>query len=271
MRIAIPDKVNKRIAEFSGRAWILPQLVDWLENHDDRHYLVTGEPGTGKSMLVAWLAGHGPAPSDPARRQELERVRQQVGAVHFCEFNTGSASAAALAANLAQQLANHIPDFQKALLETLSERVVFAPQQEVGQVTDHSQAIAMQIQRLDLSGLEEQVSFDRALRFPLIRLYQQGYHERLLLVVDAMDESYTYTRGLGLVQILSGLTDVPTEVRWLLTTRPDPRVLKTYRRALKLDLVKDCPAGQAEIRTYVTARLAGSPLTAAHRGHREKC
>jgi hypothetical protein len=263
MLIDIPDKVNKRIAEFSGRAWILPQLVDWFENRYERHFLITGEPGTGKSMLVAWLAGHGPVPQDPAQRQDMERLRQQVGGAHFCEFNTGSTSAAALAANLAQQLANCIPAFQKALLETLSERVVFAPHQEIGEVTDHSQAIGMQIDRLDLSGLDEQFSFDRALRFPLIKLYQQGYQKRLMLMVDALDEAYASTRGLGLVQILSGLTDLPPQVRWLLTTRPDPRILKTYRRTPKLDLVKDCPAGEAEIQTYVKGRLAGSRLTAA--------
>jgi hypothetical protein len=261
MEIAIPEKVNKRIAEFTGRAWVLPRLLDWLENGYDRHFLITGEPGTGKSMLAAWLAGHGPMPENSEQSKELKQLRQRVGAAHFCVFNTGAASAAALAANLAQQLANHIPEFQQVLLETLSERVVFAPHQEIGQVTDHSQVVALQIERLDLSGLDEQFSFDRALRFPLIKLYQKGFSMPLLLVVDALDEAYAYTRGIGLVQILSGLTDLPPQVRWLLTTRPDPRILKTYRRMPRLDLVKDCPPGQAEIQAYVTARLAGSRLS----------
>jgi hypothetical protein len=86
----LPTKIEHYIGEFAGRAWLLPQILDWYENSSERFLLLTGDPGAGKSMVAAWLAGSGPLPEDPPPgsalpgsllfdgllpRQQLERLR----------------------------------------------------------------------------------------------------------------------------------------------------------------------------------------------------
>jgi hypothetical protein len=44
---------------------LLPKILTWLEQSDERLFLLMGDPGTGKSMRAARLAGHGLAPADP--------------------------------------------------------------------------------------------------------------------------------------------------------------------------------------------------------------
>jgi hypothetical protein len=249
----IPQRLAEVIQSFTGRSWILPRLADWLEKDHPRHFLITGGPGTGKSMLTAWLAGHGPLPAAAEASQQLEKLRASVKGVHYCRFNTGQVTAAALASNLAKQLGNRIPDFNQILLESLSEYIVYAPRQEVGRA-ENSPVIGNYIERLDLGELETQETFSRALGRPLKKLYQGNYKEKILLLVDALDEAYGAS---GLVQLLAGLTDLPVQVRLLITTRGDPRLLKEYAHADRLDLVQDCPPGEADIRDYTAAYLTG--------------
>ena len=89
LRIQIPDHVSHEIEGFTGRTWLLAPLLTWVEQSSERSFVVTGEPGSGKSMLSAWLAGSGPAPADPVARRQLDDLRAQVaihpGRVNFPE------------------------------------------------------------------------------------------------------------------------------------------------------------------------------------------
>ena len=67
-----PVAIAANIKYFTGRKWLLPRLLSWLEQSSDRVFLLTGGPGTGKSMVMAWLAGAGPIPTDPTAQSQLE-------------------------------------------------------------------------------------------------------------------------------------------------------------------------------------------------------
>ncbi len=55
MEFQLPDQIEKCISQFTGRTWLLPHLIEWLEQTDERMFLLAGKPGTGKSMITAWL------------------------------------------------------------------------------------------------------------------------------------------------------------------------------------------------------------------------
>jgi energy-coupling factor transporter ATP-binding protein EcfA2 len=78
----MPKPVAANIENFAGRTWVLPRVLDWIEHGIERTLLVTGEPGTGKSSLAAWLAGAGRTPAAADARHQLERIRSHVKAVH---------------------------------------------------------------------------------------------------------------------------------------------------------------------------------------------
>ena len=59
----LPKTIADNIKYFTGRTWLLPTLLKWFEQSDERLFILTGGPGTGKSMIMAWLAGAGPMPT----------------------------------------------------------------------------------------------------------------------------------------------------------------------------------------------------------------
>src|SRR5215203_2298907 len=133
----LPERVRDNLHHFTGRAWLLPRVLDWLQNTGDRLFLLAGNPGTGKSMIAAWLAGAGPLPHDsgaPDDRARLEQVRKLVAAVHFCQAASGTTAPKALAENMAEQLTDKITPFADALVEALAGRAtVINIEQKVGQ------------------------------------------------------------------------------------------------------------------------------------------
>jgi hypothetical protein len=68
----LPKPIAANIEHFTGRTWLLPTLLKWLEQPDGRMFILTGGPGTGKSMIMAWLGGGGPTPKGTEARQQLE-------------------------------------------------------------------------------------------------------------------------------------------------------------------------------------------------------
>ena len=252
----LPTTIAANIDRFTGRTWLLPPLLDWLAAGDPRIFLLTGGPGTGKSMIMAWLAGHGPVPADPLAAEKLARVRGQVQAAHFCMAASRSNSPQAFAESIANQLTANVPGFGDALAATLAERVQINVTQQIGTVQAGASVTGVAIGRLDLGTLGDELSFDRAFTQPVKKLYEDGYDKPLLILVDALDEALTYTGATNLVQLLAKLADLPPQVRILATTRPDPRVTKYFRDAKLFDLIADAPPDVDDVRVYALGRLA---------------
>ena len=127
MSINLPPTIARNIDQFTGRAWLLPRVLEWYERNDERILLITGGPGTGKSMIMAWLAGRGPWPENATERQQLEQLRAQVKASYFCVADSGSTALRALAQSLAEQLTRNVPGFADALTASLADLVTIAP------------------------------------------------------------------------------------------------------------------------------------------------
>lgn len=251
----LPKRIADNIKHFTGRAWLLPPLLKWIEQSNDRLFILTGEPGSGKSMVSAWLAGNGPIPNNPEAKAHLEKLHTYVQATHFCIAASGSTAPKACAENLANQLTHRVTGFAEALAASLPEHV-----QIVGEV--HAREISgvatgLYIGHLDLGTLTEEASFDQVLRYPLINLYKGGYAEPIILLIDALDEALTRTghSEINLVQLLAKLDDLSEQVRVLVTTRPDPRVLKYFRKARIFDLINDMPESVDDVRSYINERL----------------
>src|SRR5262249_38247436 len=99
-----PNRFAGNMDRFTGRVWLLPKLLDWWDNTKERIFLLTGAPGTGKSMFVAWLAGFGPRPQDPLSSEQLSRLRALVKAAHFCQAASGEITPKVFTENIANQL-----------------------------------------------------------------------------------------------------------------------------------------------------------------------
>lgn len=257
MQPELPLTAAANIEHFTGRRWLLRPLLSWLEQPDGRLFILTGKPGTGKSMIAAWLAGAGPVPANLEERSQLERIRSQVKATHFCIAASGLNAPQAFAENMSEQLTRTVDGFGDALRTTLSDRVQIVVDQQADTVQPGGSVTGVYIGRLDLGALSDEVSFDRTLREPLKKLYEGGYEEPMLLVVDALDEALTYTGPINIVRLLAKLADLPEQIRILVTTRDDPRVLRNFRDVQPFDLILDAPAPVDDVHLYTYERLGG--------------
>ncbi len=96
-----PARIVQNIKAFTGRTWLLEKILNWYDQSDERLILITGKPGTGKSMISAWLAGYGPLPTASEDQARLERLRKLVKATHFCQANNLDNSPKGMADNVA--------------------------------------------------------------------------------------------------------------------------------------------------------------------------
>jgi hypothetical protein len=253
----LPPKIQKNIAYFSGRSWLLTRVSDWFYNTQERMLILTGEPGTGKSMVAAWLAGSGPPPSDAGLEQLYTGLRDHIQAVHFFQFNARNTSPHALARNLADQLLDNLVGFSEALALSLDERVEIKARMQVGEMGASATATNLYIDKLEIDDLSDEISFDRLFHDPLQCWYKdQAAGPLVILLLDALDEAFLYNDGATL-SLLASLDDLPDELRILATSRPDSRALASFAHVRMIDLVADAPDVGADIRGYVEDRLKG--------------
>ncbi len=283
MEIKLPKQVQKNINRFSGRAWLLPKVMEWYHRTDARLLLVTGAPGTGKSMFSAWLAGFGKIPTEQTTSQLLESLRNEVRGAHFCQYDSMSISPKQFAINLNSQFSAGILPFDEAFTGSLPELIRVNAQQRLQGVSGSVTATNVKIGDINLGSFGPVWSFEQLLYYPLIELYHRGYKEKMLILVDSLDEAAFYHRlsygsgsfdepGGATFDIIEGLRrfgDLPEQVRILATLRPDPRLLERLVDADIIDLAdpasddradqQEAELKRADVGTFVFDQLAGIP------------
>jgi WD40 repeat protein len=100
-------EVGRLTRDFTGREWLLEEIDKWLEQDDSRVFFITGDPGTGKSAVMAHLQDKHP----------------DVAACHFCvATRDDSTSPERFIRSLAAQLATQLPNFRESL-DTAMDKV----------------------------------------------------------------------------------------------------------------------------------------------------
>jgi hypothetical protein len=230
MSIDFSGYVADRTRDFIGREWIFEALDRWLAEEDGpRIFLITGDPGSGKTAVAARLCqisqGGVAAPSG------LTWLAPGfVAASHFCSARDRRwINPQSFAESVALQLQARFPGFAKALVEKASlSRIVLHAEQRVN--TNTGKVIGIQINNLDLSGLVTEDAFLRAVREPLEAVYADTPDIRTLIIVDALDEALLYSGAVNIASLLLDAQHLPHGVRFVLTSRPVNEATLRLRR-----------------------------------------
>lgn len=250
----LPKKVAENIEHFTGRAWLLPKILEWWDG-DEQLFLLSGGPGTGKSMILAWIDGFGPEPEDQTARSQLATLRGATKAAHFCQSSSRNTTPQAFADSVANQLTRSVPKFGDALAATLAERVQIFGTAHADEAESGAIVAGNAFAEINLAGLGDELSFDRAFVEPLRKLYKPGSNNKpMLILVDALDETLPYT-GVLLIDLLSRLSGLPA-VRILAATRDDPQVLKFFRSVKPFDLIHNADRDVDDVKTYAELRVS---------------
>ncbi|MGB4950340.1 MAG: hypothetical protein WBO55_06875 [Rhizobiaceae bacterium] len=257
MKVTIADSLREGVADFRGRAWLPAQILDWWDNRTERLLLLTGGPGTGKSMVAAWLAGYGPEPVDLTAQAELGRLRNLVKGAHFCNHvDTWNNSPKGLADNLARQLTANLPGFSEALLAQVGSILSLTNDQQV--VNNYGSVTGVVVENLDLGGLLDEPSFLMALLTPLVEFFNELTREPLLLVIDGLDGAALYEGRYKIPRAILALVNLQAPVRVIATVRDADTLPDGFGSAYRRDLILNAPASQDDVADYVRSRMEGA-------------
>jgi hypothetical protein len=240
------------LRNFTGREWLVERVCAWRDDPQARPFaLIQGTAGIGKSAFAAhlWLE------------------QKMVTAVHFCIGGSGGTTdPLTFVETLSAQLADALPGFARArqrVLEAYSRQPMSIQSQvSTGEVHEGGQVTGVAVYPI-LSGIPVEQAYDLLIRRPLWEIADtDGLHPALILV-DALDEALTYRFRPNILGLLRQSGDLPPAVRWLLTSRPEPRITEALT-GLPLEILDaTVPQHQDDVRAYIRARLGELEATAA--------
>lgn len=176
---------------FYGREWIIDDLTAWDRLPDQRIFWIMGGPGFGKSTFSANL--------------QL-RYNHRIPAIHFVEWGKPHHSdPCTILRNLAFQLAVRFPEYRKILLSY--------PDNTLNSLINMSEGELFQILFCDNSWY-----------------VVDGDRENVWILIDALDEA-SDDYGNKIAETLSRhVEQLPTWMRFVITSRNDPKVKQALRR-----------------------------------------
>ncbi len=173
---------------------------------------------------------------------------------HFCRaLSPATLSPLRFVESLSLELAARYPAFALALTRVGHDRIAISTSQTVGRAEAGAQIAGVVIHELHIGDISAQDAFDRLVRRPLEAICTDDFAETIVLLVDSLDEALTY-RDENIVTVLAEMGELPRQVRWLLTSRPDRRILDRIGRPA-LQLIEDAPDDVDDVRDYAYRRL----------------
>jgi WD40 repeat protein len=236
-------EIERLTENFTGREWLFEIIDDWLHHSDQRFFILTGEPGVGKSSITA----------------RLTQVRpENIAAYHFCTAdNVGTITPNTILRSLAAHLGESLPKYGEALANTIKPHQVSVNiHQQVGKVDAGAKVVGVVINHVVASNPEEEMEI--LLRAPLAAL--EPPKTPTFILIDSLDEAMTYQGQPTMIHILAKANDLPSWVRFICTTRPAGVVLSYFKPFAPYLLEAESQANVADVERYVAYRLSQATM-----------
>jgi len=227
--------ISERARNFAGREWVFQEINDWLANPaGHRFFLLTGEPGSGKTAIASRLAQFSQGQFAPP--QGLDQLSPGcLSAIHFCSARDRRwINPHVFSESLALQLSARYPAYAKALADKSADRRLHIHvEQRVQEVASGGEVSGVVIKNLNVGAVSSEDAFIRVVREPLEAIFQDGHKEQVAILVEAVDEARSYSVDLNIVSLLAQAENLPAGVRFIITSRPEQDMLRPLRRAGK--------------------------------------
>lgn len=272
IRSYVDKELNPRFVE---RHWLKQQVEEKLAEPDCRFVLLTAEPGAGKSAFMAWLAHEHPNWCRYFIRRNQRTPLGDVGSYSFL-LQVGFQLAATYP-NLFKQEHIKIAVEQRIGIATNSEIVgveiekmfaspfyekVIQIQQQVTQSKD-TNITGVRIgefyateRDLPLENLQFMALFDPAkAMMKQVQAAMDQPQQQIVVLVDALDELSYQDSELSLLKWLTNCPELPANLRFVLTCRPDDDLLRTFRgnqqgRIREISVAEEDPDVEKDLTRY---------------------
>jgi AAA ATPase-like protein len=276
---AAQDAIRSRFnpAQFVGRRWLVELIEGRIASDQCRHVLIIGEPGSGKSALIAYLAQASNWPRHFIRVDNIGGVTgtdprhflisvgaqlyQKYGSVIFNQSGGTISVTVGFAKDRAEIVGRFIDELVTLPFLPVETRDV---QVRAAVATGQTRVIGERIGRLVNAAalLDDKTLLHLAVLEPLKTLAALDPAERVVLLIDALDEA-RYHSGSSVLSVIPrpSDTDFPPNLRVVMTSRPD-ELLVGFRAEdiISLDEPEYASLNRADIREYISARLTEPEL-----------
>jgi WD40 repeat protein/serine/threonine protein kinase len=203
---------------FVGREWLFQEIDEWRTKDRPSVLLIVGEPGIGKSAIVAALVHR--------------NLKGQVLAYHCCRTDTpATLEPARFVRSLASMFSTRLPEYTKAL---------------------ECSSVINALRRADT---DPESAFEAAVLAPLHKI-TQPQKNRYYLLIDALDESLTRAQAPTIFDVLcTRLNRLPPWLGLIATTRNDPSVLNPLRSLRVQIITAQDPKNQDDVRRFIRFRF----------------
>ena len=248
--------IERLVEGFIGREWLFEKLDNWLNQEDgEKFYLLTGEPGVGKSAIAARLT---------QRWTDSKPETGKLAAYHFCRAgDVETVRPGRVVRSLATQLVNTLPGYKEALKEVIDPVYLnITSEINIGTLSN-SQVTGIYVE--NLKNLDPREEFRLLIQAPLAAL--SNIYASLgetppsvkVFLIDSLDEAATTTGQENMVTLLASLYQarltLPPWIRFLLTARPDQSVLTRFL-PLKSEKIEELEAKNlSDIEKYIQGRV----------------
>lgn len=245
--------ITDKTIHFTGREWVFKAINDWLLNGKSRIFLLAGDPGTGKSSISARLVQMS---SGIINNKDFSELKPDyLNYYHFCQTGLDSTlSPLTFVQCLSEALANRYPDFLIALERAGSQQINLNITQVAGTVQSGGTLTGAKI-HIEIKSGDARPMFDLAVRRPIQELFRKIPDERILILIDSLDEALTFNAENNIVQLLKLINDFPPQVHFICTCRSKNENVIDIVGEPALDMITNISSGFDEVKLYALTRL----------------
>ena len=208
-----------------SREWVLKQVFTWFNEttSENRAFVISDVAGMGKSVIAAVMC---------------KRFAEHVGASHFFKYNDSQYNNPKFfLQSVAWQLCKAIPAYNEALVQKLSGN------------------LGNPLNDMNIQGL-----FSVLFKEPFSGISDPG--KRILIVLDAVDES-EYRGRDELAELISNrFHELPSYLRFLITTRPEKNLIFAFRRLNPLSMQANDKENLNDIKLVLRDKIPSSNQSA---------
>ena len=208
------------------REWVFEQFFIWFndETSKNRAFVISGLAGMGKSVIAAAIC---------------KRFAEHVGASHFFQYNNSQYNNSnILLQSLAWQLCQVVPAYKEALIQKLSCN------------------LGQSLNNANIEGL-----FSILFKEPFSGIADPG--KRILIVLDAVDESEYHGRHELANLISNHLHTLPSYIRFLITTRPEKNLIDKFKQLNPLYIEPNDERNLFDLKLVLQERISEASARAA--------
>jgi hypothetical protein len=221
--------LEEKRRHFVGRQWLFDEIEAWSARGREPALLVKGDPGAGKSAIVAELIHRNPG--------------GRVLAYHCCQANVSDTlQPGRFVRNLVAILVSRVTGFSSRLSAPATQ----------GALAEADRDPVLAFRRAVLDPLAPPEGEKPGVRY---------------LVIDALDEALAQKDGKTIVDVLvKEVEHLPAGIRIVATTRKEQAVLSRLAGLRALELDAQSPDNRKDIEDYIVTRLEDSELAVRLRG-----